>query len=515
MKKILSFALLFVCVLTSCKKSEDKSPLPDLLLADLSAQMDAVTEISDFNSSIKKLSLTAAETEGGITVFAPHDFSVITFNGTSILHVIYTNEQLKDHIVKGKYTLADLRTKTKLVTISGKTLIITNTDNNLSINGVSLIDENVVSVSSGIVHVLEKAIDITYPESPGEIGVRELTESDFKLSFEAVKTSLEAFQKSVLVMDALLSNEATGQQAQQAGYGQYQDFSGFKFTPSSYGVDDVWKKGYQIITRTNSILKAKSVDFSKKEELIAGLKTIRAYAYLRLLNYYGNLPISPEVYDASTPPPSNTNKQVVLDYIYADLTAADLILEPLGKSPEINTYTVKALIAKLALHEKNYEKVIANTNKIINSNSYSIESADKVFSNDSREIIWSLTALPDGNLKTFLNNRQAFPLLRLSEIYLMRAEAQLAQAKPEMAAQSLKALLGPEEINDQVTATQLQNLWLSQMTREGISFINMKRWGIASQKLTGFNHERFNLLPIPEREIMLSATMVQNFGYPY
>jgi hypothetical protein len=516
MKNLLAVFLLFTLFITSCSKNAgEQSPKSDLLFPDIRLQLAALTHLSNFNNAIKELSLTAEETAGGITVFAPQDHSIITFNGAAILHFAYTTEQLKDHIVKGKYTLADLRNKGTLTALSGKVLSIGRIENQVTINGIPVKEEAVVAGNSGIVHVLERAIDVVYPEPPGEIVVTTLTEAEFKSAFESVKSTLDAFQKSLVVMDALLSNEATWQQAQQAGYGQYRDFHGFQFRTNSFGVEDVWKKGYQVIGRVNALMRAQSETFNSKNELLAGLRTMRAYAYLRLLSYYGNLAISPEVFHSNTPAPSNTNKQAVLDYIYADLAAADVVLGPLGKAPEINTYTVKALTAKLALHEKNYGKVADYTGRIIGDEAYSLENKASVFDHASSEIIWKLESIPEGALKVFLNNRQALPILRLSEVHLMQAEAQLALKEPQLAAQSMSQLLERQELSGNSSEALLQSLWLKEMNREGISFVNRVRWGTAAQQLPGFNHARFNLLPIPERETQLSASIVQNFGYPY
>lgn len=102
-------------------------------------------------------------------------------------------------------------------------------------------------------------------------------------------------------------------------------------------------------------------------------------------------------------------------------------------------------------------------------------------------------------------------MLRLSEVYLMQAEAQLMLNEPELGAESMSQLLERQELSGNANETLLQDLWLKEMNREGVSFVNRVRWGAAAQQLPGFNHTRFNLLPIPERETTVNPSMNQNF----
>ncbi len=79
----------------------------------------------------------------------------------------------------------------------------------------------------------------------------------------------------------------------------------------------------------------------------------------------------------------------------------------------------------------------------------------------------------------------------------------------------MSQLLQRQELGGQANEALLHNLWLKEMNRKGVSFVNRVCWGTAAQQLPGFNHARFNLLPVPERETQLSASIIQNFGYPY
>jgi hypothetical protein len=294
----------------------------------------------------------------------------------------------------------------------------------------------------------------------------------------------------------------------------YADFHAFKFSPSSNSVADVWNKGYQVITIINDLLRVKSENFNDKINLFAGLKTIRAYTYLTLLNYYGNIVMVPETATVITTPLSNTNKQQIITHIDTDLSTANTVLEPLGKTPEINTYTIQALKAKLALHQKKYEQVRDYAHSIILSKAYTLENKSSVFNIGSKEMIWQLADITNTALKNFLNNRPTFPLLRLAEIHLMYAEAQLALGKPDVAAESLTLFLERQNLSGNITEALLHELALKEMSREGVSFINMRRWGIAAQRLSGFNHPKFNLLPIPASTIQISPYIIQNEGYP-
>jgi hypothetical protein len=115
-------------------------------------------------------------------------------------------------------------------------------------------------------------------------------------------------------------------------------------------------------------------------------------------------------------------------------------------------------------------------------------------------------------------------VLRLAEIYLIRAEARAKLEKTELAIQDLDALrqrAGLPKLNPMLTKAEILDRVLaerrSELFTEGAHrWVDLKRFGKASQVLsaikTGWN-PRSLLHPIPVNELNVNQNLTQNPGY--
>jgi len=112
------------CVATSCKKdtpgleNEEEKPVPEQVISELTGKLASADSISNFVAALENLQLSAAEVSEGITVFAPLNETEAQASAPQTGRPVTKSAGvplkagespvLKDHVVKGVYTVADL-----------------------------------------------------------------------------------------------------------------------------------------------------------------------------------------------------------------------------------------------------------------------------------------------------------------------------------------------------------------------------------------------------------------------
>jgi uncharacterized surface protein with fasciclin (FAS1) repeats len=135
------YFLLIICVAlfaTSCKKSdpitppppEPKKPTVAEVTTTVNKALASKDTLSQFATMIKAVTLTQAEVDGGITVFAPSN-KAYTLKTTGVKKTtagtdVYLPDSsiVKDYIVAGKIDMTKATSSTSLTALSGKTLIL-------------------------------------------------------------------------------------------------------------------------------------------------------------------------------------------------------------------------------------------------------------------------------------------------------------------------------------------------------------------------------------------------------
>jgi hypothetical protein len=339
-----------------------------------------------------------------------------------------------------------------------------------------------------------------------------MTEQEFSTGLLAQENNIATWHKNLVVVDGLLSHQAVIDSIPIAFRTNFQSIGTFTFNASNSGVTKIWQEGYQYIAALNGLQDRAPATFPNRAEKIARLRAMRAYVYLQLLSYYGNIPLIQTAGNLV-----NNNRTAVVNFIATEFQAAAGALPASSSSTlDLNANSVKALHAKAALLEKDYVKADDLTTAIMNGGQYALAQNDTKFTANSAETMWNNSTNLDVNVKTYFMNRTVLPYIRFTEVYLMNIEANLALGNTTKAQNAYAVLLQRSgTLAGQINNTVFRQFWQLEMRREGHAFLNLRRWGIAADELTkyGFAVSKNNLLPIPQVVIDQNPGMVQNAGY--
>ncbi len=140
-----------------------------------------------------------------------------------------------------------------------------------------------------------------------------------------------------------------------------------------------WK--YGSIAKLNYTLEGieKSKDYISDDEyrqLKAQIRFIRAFVYYDMLFYFGDIPLITKTLTVTeSRETSRQPRAEVLSFILTELESgvlADIEAIPVTESGRVNKNVVNAYLARIYLHEKNYDKAIHYTNEVINSGKYEL-----------------------------------------------------------------------------------------------------------------------------------------------
>lgn len=333
---------------------------------------------------------------------------------------------------------------------------------------------------------------------------------------------------SMLAIDGMLSDDAVcGSQTSFCPY------DGYTFTATDNNIGTLWSTTYALIGNLNRVINdvpAMDIAADQKADFIAQAKGLRAYVYLIMGQYFGDLPIHNNLSSSLFPNISRSTTTQIYNLIVADLTAALADLPATRANGNINLTKNAALglLAKAALWKKDYTALQSYTSQIMNNSSYSLTATNSWFTSASNaENIWAPSFSTISILFSWYYSGQftpttvsLVPVLRYSQILLMDAEAQIALGNFSNAQTDINALLtrrGQSTVsfsNPQDGMAALQTAWQTETYRQGDRFINLNRWGMANQILgpSGF-HNYNSLLPIPMSLISSYPNLTQNVGY--
>lgn len=314
--------------------------------------------------------------------------------------------------------------------------------------------------------------------------------------------------KEIPLLDGVLSDDSD---APQDGYSTYLGMpaiDNFTFSATNVAINQLWNMAYRNIGNLNKlILEAPNVNMANKNQVIAQARALRAAIYIQLMTYYGNVPIQTgQVMDAAI---VSRSKQDVYEYIKQELNEIqkDMPSSNSGNLGQLNSLFSSALLSKAAIANKDYTVAAVAAAEVISSGKYALESPITAFTQNSRETIWGYPSQFTNDFRAYFFGRTFSPVIRLSEIYLIAAEANIQTGNAQKAISYLNPILQnnslPALSNAESTSTlnnALRDVWKTSMPREGLRFANLVRWGIASEVLgsKGFNAPKHNLLPIPQ-----------------
>jgi len=347
-----------------------------------------------------------------------------------------------------------------------------------------------------------------------------------------------------------------------------------------------WSNAYKYIYQANAVIEglngSSTVSKPVKDQLMGEMLFTRALNYFYLVNLFGDVPVetSTDYLVNSKMPRAAASK--VYGQITADLLAAETLLAgsySTSSNTRPNEMAAAALLARVYLFEKDWVNAEAQASMVINSGSYNLESdLNNVFLATSAETIFQLArptnntaeglafipsrpsakptfALRGSLLNAFTpgDNRKTswlkgdtvngtayfYPykykqrinnpvteyevVLRLAEVYLIRAEARAEQNNSEGAQADLNKIRNRAGLANTAAATQADLLSAIASERQlelfaewGHRWLDLKRSGTVNAILGSIktNWQASDALyPVPLAQIQLNPFLTQNSGY--
>lgn len=348
-------------------------------------------------------------------------------------------------------------------------------------------------------------------------------------------------------------------------------------------VQELWSAIYKTINISNNIIEKVpqvndvTLDAAERNKLRGEAFFLRSLSYFDLVRLWGNVPLVSKA--TETPEDAkgikNSAPSQVYQFISNDLDSAEALLSPTINRNRANRYTAKALKARLYLYQKDWAKAEDYATQIIsdsadfkltkpynqfyaaknssesifevdytinNKNSYASNWFQNPTSGGKKEFLPTdefITLVKDANIGgsrsvlvftaggiTYGNMNfhiatgedQSY-VLRLAELYLIRAEARAQQNKLDEGLQDLNVIRKRAEvplITGITTADELVDKILLErrveLAYESQRWFDLIRTGKAQQVL-GIADANKLLLPIPRQEILINSNLTQNAGY--
>lgn len=155
--KLMIFSLFLSLVLTSCEdKNDDPQSEDQKQMQDILNELDKISDIGDFTTTLKNMSGSINAGNDKITVFAIRN--KINQKSTSP-HNPYTLGEVKRHIVKGGQDLLNMSGDTVIMkSIADDVLYATKYEGQVYINGIPLVSSNPTRVGDNYIYVVSDVV---------------------------------------------------------------------------------------------------------------------------------------------------------------------------------------------------------------------------------------------------------------------------------------------------------------------------------------------------------------------
>jgi len=365
---------------------------------------------------------------------------------------------------------------------------------------------------------------------------------------------------------------------------QYQQFNNNSLTATNGFVEALWSDIYNTIYRANAVLEglnSSQLASEVKNSLTGEAKFIRAFCYFYLVNLWGDVPLAISTDYRVNDQLLRASRADIYALIEADLLESIELLPSTydfsnGERVRANEGAASALLARVYLFLENWDMAESYATQVIENPLYELEpDLSLVFRATSPEVIlqlWfyqypndrstfsvgrrgpglgSLTTeflagIPNGDLRwsTWGQEREVdgvlyhgvlkymdfssppldyTTLLRLSEQYLIRAEARAQKNLLTEATSDLNIVRSRAGLPNTMAASQqelLDSLLYERQyelfTEWGHRWLDLKRTGKVNDVLSSMKDEWDSedaLYPIPESQLVSNNNIVQNAGY--
>lgn len=367
---------------------------------------------------------------------------------------------------------------------------------------------------------------------------------------------------------------------------QIELFYNHQILPENQLVNFIWNNAYSIIYNCNSILEGLALSNNLSSDLQNQLRAetlfIRSLIYFYLLEMFGDVPYTTSTDYQFNMELTRTQKSVVTQNLVNDLLEAHSKISENYVSVErirANKYAVSALLARIFLYNRDWHSAEIYASEVINNSIYQLEADIRnEFLQESKSVILQLENregfytneasffyfevgpppsnalstlfvegfeegdlrrqywikdISDGNQTWYMNNKytrydltgspkEYSIVLRLSEMYLIRAEAQLEMGNIYSAIEDINQIRLRAGLTPITTGDNLENIIIQERKSElfcehGHRWFDLKRWGLAIDVISSIKsnwRDAHILLPIPLNELILNPNLEpQNPGY--
>ncbi|AZJ36573.1 RagB/SusD family nutrient uptake outer membrane protein [Tenacibaculum singaporense] len=385
------------------------------------------------------------------------------------------------------------------------------------------------------------------------------------------------YGRSMFVLPAVMSDEMF---ISSNNAGRYSEMQNYTFNSRTQWGRELWKEAYESINAANEIIAANITDLTTAGRNAKGeAYAVRALSHFNLVNFFAlqypessDLGIALKTNTDPTELPSRSSVEQVYQQVINDLIEAESILDDSNNSGRFTKTAVQALLAKVYLYSgdkvnaADYASKVISTkgslssnwkndilleirntdidNEGVNSFAYFIDqrgygdglARESLFNlyddNDTRKSDWYLKGdRTGGEIDTQIitkftlggatsPNDDNYPIIRLPEMYLIRAEATMT-TNPAQALIDLNAVANARNANT-YGAINLDNILLErqkELAFEGHRLFDLIRNGKDINRTTdcsvqcslpySSNKDSF-VLPIPQVELDANPNMQPN-----
>ncbi|MFT3737762.1 MAG: RagB/SusD family nutrient uptake outer membrane protein [Breznakibacter sp.] len=395
-------------------------------------------------------------------------------------------------------------------------------------------------------------------------------------SYDAMQ-SLSYYGRSFSILPDLSSDDLL--HPDEATSTDYAEVANNAILPENSSVEGIWNAIYNTVNTANSVVvkvpEMSDMTDDEKSKALGELYFIRALCHFNLVNLFGAVPIKTEpTVGTSQLDVARDSVADVYEQIIDDLTFAEQHLSVSASTKTRATvYAATALLARVYLYNKQYDLAYEKANEVIVLGGYTLlPSVAAVFADDgSAETIFEIDFTSDDrnrvaeyNLPKTLNGRyEVAPteslagvfengdtrseasvamdganvyankyidlktgadnvvVLRLSEMYLIRAEALARSENPVVKdiQDDVNAVRNRSGLGDTPASTvaglidAIARERRVELAFEGHRWFDLVRTGKAVGTISGLTDKRMTLYPIPSSEVLTNKLMKQNPGY--
>lgn len=351
---------------------------------------------------------------------------------------------------------------------------------------------------------------------------------------------------------------------------------------SNLQIANTWAAIYTAINRTNIVIREAdrltNITDEERSNIKAQMYFLRGLAYFDLVKVFGGVPLiqTPTTEITEIQYTTRSTESQTYDAIIADLTAAEAGLDVASANTLASKSAATALLARVYLQRGNNAQAEAKAMEVLESNEYAlVDNFSTIFSNEGNsEVIFAIdftlndqnglgsasdptttgqrfylsagaynalsastnderfaaTTVLVGSRRRLLkyndivNNSNNVPVIRLAEMYLIRAEARARQGMGTVVDLQVNSdintireragLLPVTSLANTEALTVILNQRRLEFIGEGLRFMDLKRYDLTGT-LLGFAGENAykDLWPIPLQQIEVNPALEQNQGY--